>query len=185
MKPEPQIHDDESWIAQFTSIYTKASTKFSDGIRGADSLFTNEDSTFLKSIGATNQEIYDFIEDWIEAGEPDPESVLGVTAIRRDYFFREQAGIHSETTISMKDLPSMGATLGGYRWLPRIIVKAQAKLKGEMPSALMYGCGGDRPFLKGIGIKLDEFLQVVRQAKDNTQEILDYVKLRSSGPTAS
>ena len=185
MEHESRIQDDASWIAQFTNMYTLASTRFSDGIRDADSLFTHEDTTFLKSIGATNQEIYDFIEDWIEAGEPDPESVLGITVIRRDYFLSEQAGIHSETPISTKDLPSMGATLGGYRWLPRIIAKAQAKLKGEMPPALMYGCGGDRPFLKGVGIKLDEFLQVVRQAKDNTQEILDYVKHKDSGPATS
>ena len=62
-------------------------------------------------------------------------------------------------TFGMKDLPSMGASLGGFRWLPRLMAKAHAKLRGEMPPELMYGCGGDRPFLKQLGIHPADFLK--------------------------
>ena len=34
--------------------------------------------------------------------------------------------------------------IDGIAWLPRILVKARLKLRGEMPADLMYGCGGDR-----------------------------------------
>ncbi len=176
---------EEKWLTQFSDLYSRASQNFSSGTRGPDNLFSNDDSIFLASIGATNQEIYDFIEDWIEVGEPDPQTVQKVTAIRRAYLLQEQAGIPSQHTILMKDLPSMSATLGGYRWLPRIIAKARAKLRGEMPPALMYGCGGDRPFLKNVGSTLEEFLQVVWHAQENDQPILVYVQQQDTGSKPS
>ena len=172
-------------VSQFTDLYEQATQRFESGTRGAENLFLKDDDRLLDSIGATRQEIYDFIEDWMEVGEPDPETVLRITDVRRDYFHQVQAGEPSPNTILMKDLPSMGATLGSYRWLPRIIAKAHAKLRGEMPPELMYGCGGDRPFLKQLGIDPAEFLKVVWQAGDNEQHVLEYVIQQSSGSVQS
>lgn len=73
----------------------------------------------------------------------------------------------------MNTLPQGSDKLGEYRWLPRIIAKA--KLRGEMPSDLMYGCGADRPFLRSIGMEPDAFLRLVWQAWDDEETILKTV----------
>ena len=185
MKNENLKAESDEWLEQFASLYTTATQRFANGIRGADRLFSEEDVKFMNSIGATPQEIYDFIEDWIDAGEPDPDTVIRITAVRRDYFFTEQQGQPSSQKISMNSLPSMGAALGGYRWLPRIIMKAQAKLRGEMPPELMYGCGGDRPFLRKLRIDPAEFLTVVWESKGQERHILEFVNQKSSGSSSS
>jgi hypothetical protein len=66
----------------------------------------------------------------------------------------------------------------GIEWLPRLIPKARAKLRGEMPPDLMYGCGGDRPFLRGMNMDLPEFLHAVWRFGDDDRKIIDYVKKR-------
>ena len=45
---------------------------------------------------------------------------------------------------------------------------------------LMYGCGGDRPFLKGVNVGLGEFLRVVRDS-ENDREVIEFVKRRAAG----
>ena len=62
-------------------------------------------------------------------------------------------------------------------WLPRIIAKAQAKLRGEMSSDIMFGCGGDRAFLRKVGIDPAQFLRVVWNAGDDLEHIVEYVKI--------
>lgn len=47
-----------------------------------------------------------------------------------------------------------------------------------MPPDLMYGCGGDRPFLRGMNIELSEFLRLVWSAGGDHRKIIDYVKAR-------
>ena len=64
----------------------------------------------------------------------------------------------------------------GIAWLPRLIVKAQAKLRGEMPAELMYGCGGDRPFLHGINTHLADFLRLVWAVDGDQQKVLAFVR---------
>ena len=49
-----------------------------------------QDVDFLASIGASPTEIYDFVEDWSEVGEPSFETILAITAVRYDYFVNEQ-----------------------------------------------------------------------------------------------
>jgi len=60
--------------------------------------------------------------------------------------------------------------------LPRLIEKAKAKLRGEMPPELMYCCGGDRAFLREHGIHPADFLREVWAAGDDTKKILQYVR---------
>ncbi|GJL55393.1 MAG: hypothetical protein NPIRA02_25250 [Nitrospirales bacterium] len=168
-----------SWVEEFTRLYETAVQTFANGTRGANKLFSDADIRQLASIGATPQEIYDFVEDCHDVGEPDFPTVLGITTVRREYFLREQNGIPSGKHISMQDLPAMGAALEGYRWLPRIIEKAKAKLRGEMPPELMYACGGDRPFLRKLGIDPTDFLRTVWKAGNDERQILDYVKRQS------
>jgi hypothetical protein len=64
----------------------------------------------------------------------------------------------------------------GIAWLPRLIAKARLKLRGEMPPDLMYGCGGDRPFLRSVNLTLPQFLELVRDAGNDDRRIIDAVK---------
>ena len=61
---------------------------------------------------------------------------------------------------------------------PRILPKARAKLRGELPDEVMYGCGGDRQFFQSNNIHPAEFLRVVRNWGDNDQGIIDWVLTR-------
>ena len=64
------------------------------------------------------------------------------------------------------------------KWLPRILVKAQAKLRGELPADTMFCCGGDRAFFARHDIHPAEFLQVVQKAEMEDQLVVDWVKTR-------
>ena len=47
---------------------------FRGGNRDASTYFSGEDETFLGSIGAKGQELYDFVDDAESSGEPDYET---------------------------------------------------------------------------------------------------------------
>ena len=169
----------QHWMATLQGIYGEAVIRYEQGARGADDVIPENGLAFLASIGTTAQEMYDFVEDWSEVGEPPFSTVAAITAVRREYFLTVQHGQPSTQTISPSTLPSGSAELGGYRWLPRIIAKARAKLRGEMPPELMYGCGADRPFLRTVGIDPSAFLQIVWKAESDDQVILDAVQFYS------
>lgn len=168
------------WPTHFREVYNRAVEAYKSGIRKPQALFPDDDRKFLSSIGCSPQELFDFVEDFVRGGEPAFETVLLVTAARRDYFLVMQKGKTTGQHIDMGKLPPKDAELGGVKWLPRIIEKARAKLRGEMPDELMYGCGGDRPFLKSVNVEPADFLRVVWAAGDDNQKIVDYVR-RASG----
>ena len=64
---------------------------------------------------------------------------------------------------------------------PELIELVRAKLRGEMPDDLMYGCAGDRPFLSERNMNLPGFLKLVRDSGDNDRAIIDAVKRSASG----
>ena len=123
-----------------------------------------QDVEFLASIGASPSEIYDFVEDWSEVGEPSFETILAITAVRYDYFVNEQQRKSPGLVQDTRHVPGWELAMGGFRWLPRIIAKARAKLKGELPPDLMFSCGADRPFLRKVGIAPEDFLKTVWEA---------------------
>lgn len=166
----------ESWKEIFRILVENKITVYEKGTRTAAEMFSKEEEDFLRSIGATPQEIFDFVEDWCEDGEPDLDTILAMTNIRRDYFLQEQQGRMSDHSIVTGELPSRTASLAGLEWFPRIIEKARAKLRGELPPDLMYSCGGDRKFLKQVNVDPAEFLQVVWKAGDNVDHIVKYVR---------
>ncbi len=172
-----QIMNDESadWVNEFEALFEKKVAVYKSGLQEIEGMFSQEEKDFLRSIGATPQEIFDFVEDWADDGVPDPETVLAITTIRRDYFLHVQQGEFPETLRSEEDFPSRSASLANLDWFPRIIEKARAKLRGEMPSDLMYSCGGDRRFLNKVKISPVEFLETVREAGDNDDHIIKFV----------
>jgi hypothetical protein len=174
-EPLNMTHESNDWEDQFRDLFASKVTEFKKGIKNAGAMFSKEEESFLRSIGATPQEIFDFVEDWCDDGEPDPDMVVAITQIRRDYFLNDLQGQYSKY-VKITDLfPPREAKLAGLEWFPRIIEKAKAKLYGELPSDLMYSCGGDRRFLKKVKVNPDEFLQVVREAGDDVDHIVKFV----------
>jgi len=120
--------------------------------------------------------LFDFVEDYCEAGGPDLTTAVAVAAIRRRYFLEVQHGIPSQFHVDPQELPPKFEEIDGFRWLPRIIAKARAKLRGELDPTIMYGCGGDREFVESIGMTIPQFLQLVWDAGEDDQKILGGVK---------
>jgi hypothetical protein len=172
------------WPDQFRKVYDAASQRYAKGERDPHKLFSKTDLEFLASIGCTAQELFDFIDDLARYGEPSYETTLLTTAVRRDYFLLVQNGVPTGKRISMNSLPSKTAEVDGIAWLPRLIEKARIKLRGEMPPDLMYGCGGDRPFLRSMNVELAEFLRLVWLCGDDNAKIVQYVKTRRDKPSA-
>jgi len=169
-----------SWVDEFKEAYDAGHAKYMAGHKYPEDMFSSEQLDFLKTIGASQQEIFDFIEDNIlSGGDPTFETVVLITSARRDYFLSQQLGVPSNNLIDIASLPAKTDDLDGIVWLPRIIAKAHAKLRGEMPDELMYGCGGDRPFCKQHNIHLADLLRVVWMYGDNDDHILKWVKSQS------
>ena len=166
----------------FRSLYEKAVALYAKGQRGAGAFFTADETAFPTSNGLTAQHLYDYAEDHNNYGEPGYDIALGIELIRRDYFWNVQLGKVSTRILDETTLPPKDAAVRGITWLPRIIPKAKAKLRGELPDSLMYGCGGDRKFLKTHDIHPAEFLSVIWRHENNDESIIDWVALRS-GPT--
>jgi len=170
-----KIESEKDWIARLQQPYNEAVDRYQRGKRNAEHVIPETSLSFLESIGMSAQELYDFVEDWITAGEPPFVTVAAITAVRRDYFVNIQKGKPSEHAVETSSLPPGSEELAGYRWLPRIIAKAQAKLRGEMSPDIMYGCGADRPFLRKVGIDPAEFLRLVWQAGGNKLVVLEAI----------
>ncbi|MEN9535256.1 MAG: hypothetical protein RIR37_529, partial [Verrucomicrobiota bacterium] len=79
-------------------------------------------------------------------------------------------------TLTRDELPTFGDTLNDIAYLPRILAKARAKLRGELDPDLMYSCGGDMNFLKNHGdIHPADFLRQVWAAGEDDQKIANWV----------
>jgi hypothetical protein len=168
------------WQTRFRQVYDRGIAAWHDARRTAATMFDREDSTFLATLGCTTQELFDFVEDWAHYGEPDFDTTLALAASRRDYFLEVLKGQSTGRTWSMDDLPAKTAEVDGMAWLPRLIVKARWKLRGEMPSDLMFGCRGDRLFLRKVNMTSPEFLRLVWEKADDERGIIDAVK-RAAG----
>ena len=170
-----------TWDTEFTALYEHCVAQYRGGQRDFTRYYSAADSAFLKSIGCQPREFFDFIEDYCDGGDLSPSTALLVAAARRDYFLHIQQG-HPSATVLMPDaLPARDDdSIGGIRWLRRILAKARAKLRGEMPPTMMYCCGGDRSFFKDQNILPAEFLALVwRHEKDDTA-IIDWVVRRAA-----
>lgn len=169
------------WDAYFVELFDACVDEYDNDNQDYATWFSDEDQDFLDSIGCSQREFFDFVEDNITADTNGPTgtTVLLITAVRRDYFQVVQNGIPTTTTIPASSLPEKTAELAGLVWLPRIIAKARAKLKGQLDEDTMYGCGGDRDFLARQNIHPADFLRAVWAAGDDDQKIIDFIKART------
>jgi hypothetical protein len=164
----------------FRELYSKATELYASGQRGADTFFTTAEKAWLAANGLTAQHLYDYAEDQNDSNEPGYDNALMIEFIRRAYFIEKQGGRASTTVFDEAKLPAKTATARGIEWLPRIIPKARAKLRGELPANLMFCCGGDRKFFKTHDILPAEFLSVVWNHENDDNAIIGWVAARSS-----
>ncbi len=169
-----------SWEVRFTKLFQTSVDKYQAGHQKAEGLIDDKGKTFLASIGHTTQEFFDFVEDFAKGGEPTLETALKIASVRREYFLKEQNSTASKHQIIVADLPAKDAQVEGIGWLPRLLPKAEAKLRGEMPPELMYGCGGDRKFFRTHGIDPADFLRRVWNARGKHDEVITWVKSKIS-----
>ena len=160
------------------TLWSKAVDLYKQGKRGSDSYFTGEETQWLADNGITPQEIYDFAEDFVSGGEPDFATFAMISDVRRSYFLDNLNSQHATEKRDPSTYPPKDSEIDGIRWLPRIIEKARDKLAGKLNSDTMYGCGGDRNFLKTNDIHAAEFLRKVAESKGDDRKVIDWVKSR-------
>ena len=165
-----------NWTERLRAIYDKTIDLYRGGNRDLSSYFTQEETTWLASVGLRPINLYDWAEDVTGAGEPDWNTALLIAAARRDYFLVHQKGATATTLTEAAELPAKTEELDGIPWLPRIIAKATCFLKGGLCHDIMYGCGGDRRFLKEHDIHPADFLRAVWASGGDQAIVLNYVR---------
>ena len=170
--------NNQTWDTTFRELFERCAKLHRAGDARGVNWFTANDKAFLDSIGYTTQEFFDFVDDHCRYGAEGPtlETALLVAAVRRDYFRVVQNGRRTGKTVPPSELPPKPAAVDGIPWLPRLIVKARAKLKGEMDPDTMFGCGGDRAFFEQHKLHPADFLRVAWAAGDDDRKIIDFVK---------
>ena len=163
---------------EFRALYDHAVSLYAKGQRGVETFFNETQLAWLAANGLAAQAFYDYAEDQANYGEPGFEHALQIETVRRDYFLNVQHGVASTVVADPATWPAKDAEIDGIGWLPRILPKVRAKLRGELPTSMMYGCGGDRRFLKGNDILPAEFLALAWRHEHDDAAIIAWVKRR-------
>ncbi len=167
------------WNDTFLRLFDRCSALYQGGNRDFTSYYGPDDLAFLASIGHQAREFFDFVEDWCDGGDPSPSTALLVAAVRRDWFLAHPGAGAPRQLLTRDNIPTFGEALGGIHYLPRILAKARAKLRGELDPDLMFCCGGDRKFLREHGIHPADFLRRVWQDDGNDPKTASWVGSRA------
>lgn len=127
------------WKTQFRDLFYRGVERYQEGRRSPETMFESDEPTFLESIGCSTQEMFDFCDDYIRWGDVIYEHVEEVQAVRLDYFANDLNSQPAARRMEMEEFPAKTDEIAGIAWLPRLIVKARAKLEGTLPADLMYG----------------------------------------------
>lgn len=170
---------------EIRALWQRAVALYQQGHRDCSSFFGETELDFIRSIGASPQEVYDFAEDWVNREEPDFITFALLADIRRNYFHLRQGGKPSEVVLDPETLPAKTDAVKGIEWLPRIIPKAKAKLRGELHPDIMFGCGGDCQFFRTHDIHPATFLRAVEMFENDDDKIIEWVAKHSKAPPQS
>jgi hypothetical protein len=166
-----------TWNDHFLDLFDRCVARYRHGDRDFKGYYDPQDQKLLAAIGHRPREFFDFVEDWCDEGAPSPSDALLVAAVRRDYFRFVMKGRTMEPTVTRDNIPTFGDALDGIHYLPRILAKARAKLRGELDPDLMYGCGGDRRFLRDHGrVHPADFLRHVWAAGDEDHKVVGWLR---------
>lgn len=167
-----------TWNDTFLELFDRCVSRYRVGDHDFESYYTPADLEFLRENGCQTREFFDFVEDFCEEGIPSPATALLIAAARRDYFLSVQNGAACDAPLLTRDdVPTFGEELEGMAYLPRILAKARAKLRGTLDPDLMFGCGGDRNFLHKHGdLHPADFLRQVWAAKDDDHKVAAWIE---------
>ncbi|TAE75566.1 MAG: hypothetical protein EAZ65_08840 [Verrucomicrobia bacterium] len=162
------------WNDRFIDLFQRCVNRYQAGDRDFTRYYESPlDAALLAEIGYQPREFFDFVEDFCEEGDPSPSTALLIAAVRRDYFHVVMKGQPGTRQLTANDLPTFGDEIHGIAYLPRILAKARAKLRGELDPNLMFGCGGDRAFLARHGdLHPADFLRQVWAAGDDDSKLV-------------
>jgi len=169
-----------TWDSEFAELYERCLKRYQSGDKNLAKYYSDADLSLLTSIGYKPREFFDFVEDFAEEGAPSLSTAVMIASARRDFLRWEMDGELSGHEIKPDELPGKGEELGGFLWLPRILMKARGKLKGELDPDVMFCCGGDRKFLSTNNIAPADFLRAVWSAGDDDDKMVHFVKTHTS-----
>jgi hypothetical protein len=164
-----------TWQTDFLALFDRSVPRYQSGNEDWNTYFSSEDLAFLRSIGCKPREFFDYVEDHVNYGQPEAGTIVDIAGVRRDYLLKVQHGQLSSHEINPSELPPKTEALGGLPWLPRLIAKAEGKLRGELDPDIMYGCPGDQGFFELHGIDPVEFLRFVWECDGDRDAILQHV----------
>ncbi|MBU6301235.1 MAG: DUF5069 domain-containing protein [Verrucomicrobia bacterium] len=165
----------DSWKTHMLEMFDRWLELYRSGQTDWTTLAAPGDEDVLEMIGCKPREFFDYVEDHANHGEPDKGTVIDITDLRWDYYLTVQGGEPSTKVITPESLPAKGEEFQGIPWLPRLIAKAEGKLRGELHPDIMYGCPGDMAFFKRHGLDPVEFLQLVWDCEGDRDNIADHV----------
>ncbi len=165
------------WNDDFLDLFDRCVKRYQSGDKDFTAYYQSKDAALLAEIGYKPREFFDFVEDFCEEGAPSPSTALLVASVRRDYFQVVMAGKPGTKELTRDDIPTFGDELDELVYLPRMLAKAKAKLRGELDPDLMYGCGGDRAFLeRNGGLHPADFLRQVWAADGEDAKVLAWIR---------
>lgn len=168
-----------TWNDHFLDLFDRCVKRYRNGDTDYSNYYDDEDMALLGEIGYRTREFFDFVEDYCDEGVPSKSTALLVAAVRRDFFQVEMKGEVRRASVTRDAIPGKGEPLDGIPYLPRILAKARAKLRGELDPDLMFGCGGDRQFLRENGdLHPADFLRRVWAAGDDDSKIVAWIRHR-------
>ena len=129
----------DNWQDEFQTVFDAGVERRRGGCDDPESMFTGDQVAFLESIGCSAQEMFDFCDDYVGWGDVIYEHVVELQAVRREHFLNTLNSQPAARRMEMDEFPPKDAEVEGIAWLPRLIVKARAKLDGTLPADLMYG----------------------------------------------
>ena len=160
---------------ELNQLHEKASANYRTGCRTPSQILAPADLEALAKLGISAQSLYDAVDDLARYGEPDKAVFVELAQMRADYFQTTLQCRPPSRIVQESELPPKSAEFEGVSWLPRIIRKAQCFLEGSLCDDIMYGCAGDRSFLKKYNATLPSFLAVVRDTHGDPAQALRFL----------
>ena len=129
----------DNWKIRFREVFDAGVQRRKEGCNEPGAMFDPGEVAFLESIGCSVQEMFDFCDDYVGWDDVIYEHVEALQAVRYEHFTQELDSQPASHPMEMDEFPPKDAEVEGMAWLPRLIVKARAKLAGQLPADLMYG----------------------------------------------
>ena len=129
----------EDWKQRFRALFNEGVERHKAGRQSPNTMFEADEIQFLESIGCSSQEMFDFCDDYVRWDDVIYDHVEELQTVRYEYFKNELNSKPASRRMEMGEFPEKSDEVEGIAWLPRLIVKARAKLDGQLPADLMYG----------------------------------------------